>query len=222
MDYAPFVRRQFDTLYNDLSLGSAPRSTYYRHITNLMESIIDSIAPTPKADDLNDLFDSLTSQFIFDSADTALHCNLQSDIESPLIDSTVASTGGISSDLSSPVQHSPAYIVRSGSAPDDFQESKLAETEAHSEAQKVEADACCEICGYRPKGAPQWFKGSMAKHKKLQHSKAPPQIYKCPYPGCTSQYKNRPDNLRQHQLDKGHFVDGENTSRRPNKRKKME
>ncbi|RYO95843.1 hypothetical protein DL764_007595 [Monosporascus ibericus] len=87
---------------------------------------------------------------------------------------------------------------------------------------KVEADECCEECGYRPKGAPQWFKGSMAKHKRLQHSTDPPVIYQCPFPGCTSAYKNRPDNLRQHQLEKGHFVGGDNNdaTRRPNKKRK--
>ncbi|RYP06637.1 hypothetical protein DL765_009411 [Monosporascus sp. GIB2] len=87
---------------------------------------------------------------------------------------------------------------------------------------KVEADECCEECGYRPKGAPQWFKGSMAKHKRLQHSTAPPVIYQCPFPGCTSAYKNRPDNLRQHQLEKGHFVDGgdNEAARRPSKKRK--
>ncbi|RYP75733.1 hypothetical protein DL771_002220 [Monosporascus sp. 5C6A] len=87
---------------------------------------------------------------------------------------------------------------------------------------KVEADECCEECGYRPKGAPQWFKGSMAKHKRLQHSTAPPVIYQCPFPGCTSAYKNRPDNLRQHQLEKGHFVGGgdNETARRPSKKRK--
>ncbi|KAI5919475.1 hypothetical protein F4810DRAFT_498131 [Camillea tinctor] len=86
--------------------------------------------------------------------------------------------------------------------------------------QKVEASDCCEICGYRPKGDPQWFKGSMAKHKKLQHSTGPPTIYKCPFPGCNSQYKNRQDNLRQHQIEKNHFV-GDEAERRPHKRKKI-
>lgn len=89
--------------------------------------------------------------------------------------------------------------------------------------QKVEtADACCDLCGYRPKGDPRWFHGSMAKHKKTQHSTEPPKIYKCPYPGCISAYKNRPDNLRQHQIEKNHFVDGhDGSSKRPSKRKKM-
>lgn len=87
--------------------------------------------------------------------------------------------------------------------------------------EKTEADSCCEICGYRPKGDPRWFGGSMAKHKKLQHASSPPKIYRCSFPGCTSQYKNRPDNLRQHQIEKGHFVEGqEESSGRPNKRKK--
>ncbi|KAI1458069.1 hypothetical protein F4805DRAFT_426452 [Annulohypoxylon moriforme] len=88
-----------------------------------------------------------------------------------------------------------------------------------STIQKVEANDCCEICGYRPKGDPQWFKGSMAKHKKMQHSTGPPIIYKCPFPGCNSQYKNRQDNLRQHQIEKNHWV-GDEASRRPSKRAK--
>lgn len=88
--------------------------------------------------------------------------------------------------------------------------------------QRLEADACCEICGYRPKGDPRWFHGSMAKHRKLQHSKDPPKIYKCNYPGCSSAFKNRPDNLRQHQIEKSHFVEGEEgPSKRPSKRKKL-
>lgn len=98
----------------------------------------------------------------------------------------------------------------------------LPEKEQQTQQQKLEADACCEICGYRPKGDPRWFHGSMAKHRKLQHSTDPPKIYKCKYPGCSSAFKNRPDNLRQHQIEKGHFVDGEEgPSKRPNKRKKV-
>ncbi|KAI1179435.1 hypothetical protein F4777DRAFT_476575 [Nemania sp. FL0916] len=88
-----------------------------------------------------------------------------------------------------------------------------------SSGPKVEASERCEICGYRPKGDPQWFKGSMAKHKKMQHSTNPPVIYKCPYPGCNSEYKNRKDNLRQHQIEKNHFVGDEE---RPQKRKRRE
>ncbi|CAK7266934.1 hypothetical protein SEPCBS57363_002341 [Sporothrix epigloea] len=69
---------------------------------------------------------------------------------------------------------------------------------------EVEADDCCELCGYRPKGDPKWFRGSMAKHQLTKHSAE--VIYKCPFPNCKSQYRNRPDNLRQHQLEKNHFV----------------
>jgi hypothetical protein len=93
--------------------------------------------------------------------------------------------------------------------------------EQTSATKAVKAPPSCHICGYRPKGDPQWFKGSMAKHMKLQHSTEPPKIYKCPYPGCTSQYKNRPDNLRQHQLEKNHWVEGDEVApRRPSKRRK--
>ncbi|PTB70905.1 hypothetical protein BBK36DRAFT_1134103 [Trichoderma citrinoviride] len=89
-----------------------------------------------------------------------------------------------------------------------------------STSTKVESDNCCKICGYRPKGDPRWFAGSMAKHMRTIHSDNP-QIFRCPYPGCTSQYSKRADNLRQHQIEKGHFVDDEGKQgRRPRKRKR--
>jgi hypothetical protein len=62
----------------------------------------------------------------------------------------------------------------------------------------------------------------MAKHMKLQHSQNPPAIYRCEYPGCTSQYKNRPDNLRQHMIEKGHFLEGQDIKLRSSKRRKIE
>ncbi|KAI6782105.1 uncharacterized protein J7T54_002342 [Emericellopsis cladophorae] len=88
---------------------------------------------------------------------------------------------------------------------------------------KSESNSICEECGYRPEGNPKWFQGSMAKHKKLMHGKSEPVVYQCPFPGCTSRYTNRPDNLRQHQIKKQHFVGGEgDIQRRPSKRKKMD
>jgi hypothetical protein len=86
---------------------------------------------------------------------------------------------------------------------------------------KANADMCCEFCGYRPKGDPKWFHGSMAKHKKNQHAEKPPNIYQCPFPECKSRYKNRPDNLRQHQIEKGHFVDGQDKPVKARKRRKL-
>ncbi|KAJ2903601.1 hypothetical protein MKZ38_009654 [Zalerion maritima] len=87
---------------------------------------------------------------------------------------------------------------------------------------KVESQEQCEICGYRPKGDPRWFQGSMSKHKKTKHSNEPDKIYKCPYPGCQSSYKNREDNLKQHMKEKNHYVTtDEDQSRRPSKRKKL-
>ncbi|KAL6884251.1 hypothetical protein HDV57DRAFT_516674 [Trichoderma longibrachiatum] len=95
-----------------------------------------------------------------------------------------------------------------------------AEPPAATSSTKVESDNCCKICGYRPKGDPRWFAGSMAKHMRTIHSENP-QIFRCPYPGCTSQYSKRADNLRQHQIEKGHFVDDEGKQgRRPRKRKR--
>lgn len=86
---------------------------------------------------------------------------------------------------------------------------------------KVAAKESCSLCGFRPKGHPRWFRGTMAKHMKNQHSTEPDKIYKCTFPGCKSEYRNRPDNLRQHQIEKGHMTDGD-TARRPSKRKRVE
>lgn len=176
---------------------------------------------SPDTSDLNEFLHTLESPFISDSVDeytiptqtqqpTAAYWNgLPKDRDATTASSYQSSPH--SDPQEGPSSHTPPH---SGSAPRDSDEQPTPE-------EKVEADACCEICGYRPKGHPQWFKGSMMKHKKNMHSEAPPQIYKCPFPGCTSRYKNRPDNLRQHQLDKGHFVDGEETCKRPSKRKKI-
>lgn len=87
---------------------------------------------------------------------------------------------------------------------------------------KIKSDIGCTLCNYTPKGDPRWFSCSLSKHMRLQHSTKPPIIYRCQYPGCTSQYKNRPDNLRQHQIDKGHFPYGQDVGKRSNKRRKVE
>lgn len=128
----------------------------------------------------------------------------------------------VGSDKSLTLTSGPLSVQPSGSYSSSTTPSSSTSTSGGTTTQgKTEANSCCELCGYRPKGDPQWFKGSMAKHMKLQHSAQPPKIYKCPYPGCNSAYKNRPDNLRQHQIEKGHFVEGEEPNRRPSKRKKM-
>ncbi|KAI0014904.1 hypothetical protein F4780DRAFT_133935 [Xylariomycetidae sp. FL0641] len=152
----------------------------------------------------------------------------------PLGEFSTAMLGTPSGSLVTPVLHTPAPGIarppsilppsRQPSATpnstiiDRAQAPHAASSSSASGAQKTEAEDCCEICGYRPKGDPQWFKGSMAKHKKLQHSTEPPKIYKCPFPGCKSEYKNRHDNLRQHQIEKNHFVGDE--PRRPPKKQK--
>ncbi|KAH6659611.1 hypothetical protein BKA67DRAFT_19989 [Truncatella angustata] len=119
------------------------------------------------------------------------------------------------------IHQNDVFTAAPTSVPSQKEESSASTpAEGNTSGPRTEANDCCEICGYRPKGDPQWFKGSMAKHKKLQHSKEPPKIYRCKFPGCTSAYKNRPDNLRQHQIEKDHFVEGEGNQKRPTKRKK--
>ncbi|KAI1505367.1 hypothetical protein F5X99DRAFT_416122 [Biscogniauxia marginata] len=141
-------------------------------------------------------------------------------VSSPDFSRAIATTTSSSPGLITAPTHAPSNEGFGSSASGEDPKVPSSSSSGPGAGQKVEASDCCEICGYRPKGDPQWFKGSMAKHKKLQHSTGPPTIYKCPYPGCSSQYKNRQDNLRQHQIEKNHFVGDETTGRRPSKRKK--
>lgn len=137
--------------------------------------------------------------------------------------SRVGSQTQISKDDGSCVPHEPLPDSSTESPEYSRTENEDCQSDAGTSSNNPQAEAhsICEICGYRPKGDPQWFKGSMAKHKKLQHL-SEPKIYRCSFPGCTSAYKNRPDNLRQHQIEKSHFVDGvDDRGRRPNKRKKV-
>lgn len=222
--YAPFVRHQCDVLYSTQPTDLAWRSTHYGQVIDLIESMVSSLLPTQdtfKSPDTSDLdeFLALSTPFMDTSSAVSPKCATTWDTLStntPAVFSNGVSKASAPSSQPSPKGDRPeSDSTTPQSGPGD--------SEPQPATQKVEADACCEICGYRPKGDPQWFKGSMAKHKKLQHSAKPPQIYKCSYPGCTSQYKNRPDNLRQHKIDKCHFIDGEEEvmHKRPSKRKRL-
>jgi len=207
-NYTPKVRGMCDLIYEQHDTGTSRRNTYHQAGISLVERLIPEFDKPAGGANFNeqDEFDALFEDLTTSALDYELgHISPATACDTDVLHmSTVVSTSPESSLPNSAGTEQPG--------------------EASDQQQKVEADACCDICGYRPKGDPQWFKGSMAKHKKLQHSAAPPKIFKCPYPGCTSQYKNRPDNLRQHQIEKNHWVDGEatTTARRPSKRKKLE
>ena len=214
-DYVPQVRSLCDPIYQHHdSAGVSRRNDYYGCGIALVESLVSELSATP----IEPM--DLTNDLCLDEFLTSFTDELDEDFlsEEPLLatrvdDSLLKTMSGPSStgsSVQSTADTTPATSSSTESSP------------SNGQAQKVEANSCCEICGYRPKGAPQWFKGSMAKHKKLQHSTDPPKIYKCPFPGCNSQYRNRPDNLRQHQIEKDHFVSGDETVRRPSKRKKIE
>lgn len=211
--FVPSVRQACDQIYNRYDVGISRRNDYHNLGVKAIETLISEFdnssgdaVPELTPDELEVYLNDLNNPEPNDSTNS-----MMTDLET---------AGIISSD------RNEAQQPRStASSPSEGSERQAASAAAQqSEQQKlVEANAVCEICGYRPKGDPQWFKGSMAKHKKLQHSNAPPRIYKCPYPGCTSQYKNRPDNLRQHQIEKSHFVGGEDIApKRPSKRKKVD
>ncbi|KFA63960.1 hypothetical protein S40285_05731 [Stachybotrys chlorohalonatus IBT 40285] len=227
-DYMVQVRKQIDSLCaQDLRFN--PRVTYHRQAIELFRSIIAAQYQRPSWEDvattesafgtINDFMGSLAPEgdISFDFADANVGPSQVTSqavpipaiiVDAPQVDDSLWLLGpGASSPLGGGTQVGPSSPQPPFPDP------------PHSKS--IESDSCCELCGYRPKGDPRWFGGSMAKHKKLQHATTPAKIYRCEYPGCTSQYRNRPDNLRQHQLEKKHFVDGqEESGRRPNKRKR--
>jgi hypothetical protein len=219
--FVPDARRLCDRIYEQHDLGTSRRDVYHGLGVTLIESLVSEFdssrgtAAEPPLDDIDAFLNDLSSEPAsaatpFTNSQPAGRQPFDSALSRAQLPTPTATSSG-----------SPSSTRAVSPAVEQPQQSAPAECLDQS-GQKVEADACCELCGYRPKGDPQWFKGSMAKHKKLQHSTEPPRIYKCPYPGCTSQYKNRPDNLRQHQIEKNHWVQGEeSTPRRPSKRKKV-
>ncbi|KAL2177114.1 uncharacterized protein P884DRAFT_277877 [Thermothelomyces heterothallicus CBS 202.75] len=219
-DYVPRARVLCDRIYEKHDVGASRRDAYHGLGVMLIENLVlvfdgsGGMAGTrPSSDDL-DMFLNDLSQAGGTRTDRQLKSGQaagreprRNQLPTPMASqSDSPSSSATTSPSAEQTQHPP----------------EPPEPQQPTAGQKVEADSCCEICGYRPRGDPQWFKGSMAKHRKLQHSTEPPKIYKCPYPGCTSQYKNRPDNLRQHQIEKNHWVQGDEiTPRRPSKRRKM-
>ncbi|KAK4165270.1 hypothetical protein QBC43DRAFT_316424 [Cladorrhinum sp. PSN259] len=203
--FVPTVRQACDQIYSRYDVGTSRRNDYHTLGIKAIESLIPEFDnnPGPGVPDLAlDDFDAFLNDMN----------------NNEFIDQTGLHTVQAHSATTSPGDGSS--IGQTLTPPSERQATSAAD---QAEQQKVDPQSCCEICGYKPKGDPQWFKGSMAKHKKLQHSNAPPRIFKCPYPGCTSQYKNRPDNLRQHQIEKNHFVQGDDiTPKRPSKRKKVD
>ncbi|KUI68432.1 hypothetical protein VM1G_03962 [Cytospora mali] len=244
-DYMPLVRSLCNPIYElDGNPRASRRQEYYSLGLALSEEVItelnkeasdvmlDADAVSEDESDHDGLFASLTPPLTDDLMDMEMEyqplldlgLNLNASAK-PKLDKHARSSSSASFS-SAPLKAS----TTAGSAQSPFDSSgassnHAAQTPSSSESppqQKVEADACCELCGYRPKGDPRWFHGSMTKHKKLQHSTEPPKLYRCSYPGCNSVYKNRPDNLRQHQLEKNHFVEGvDGTSRRPSKRRRV-
>lgn len=228
--YVPLVRTLFDPIYElDGGTGNLQRKDYHALGISLSEALIQEIEAGPLDDEAVSTIESDHDAFLLEDimdmdmeSQTLLGHSL-AQLEMPVISSshtTESSTPATGKTPATWTDSSPSSS--SSTSTETHSPASASPPQQQAQHQKVEANASCEICGYRPKGDPRWFHGSMAKHKKLQHSTEPPKLYKCNFPGCTSVYKNRQDNLRQHQIEKDHFVDGdEGASRRPSKRKKM-
>lgn len=217
--YVPRVRAELDPLYCLASPNGSSRLTYHSLGVSLVRNIIlgssswpDSIPPAPATVDpvpngnVCEHMDTGSGLDDFDISDLLwvdqVSCGNLAD-GSPEVSSGTPNTAGSKQGSSTAATSPPSQ----GATP--------------STCTKVESSSCCEECGYRPEGDPRWFAGSMAKHKKNKHARSPPTVYHCPYPGCTSKFTSRPDNLRQHQIRKRHFVDGQDEcGRRPSKKRK--
>lgn len=240
--YVPFVRSLCDPIYElDGNLGHSTREVHFGLGISLSESLMIELetarqefdAVSSDGSDSDVFLESFTTPLVDDLTHLDLDLQPLLDVDLASLDIQAPSTGNASptqlqnvspSEGGESLSRSLSSASSTSAMPLQTSPSSSSASPPQQQAQqpKIEADASCEICGYRPKGDPRWFHGSMAKHKRLQHSTAPPVIYKCPYPGCKSAYRNRPDNLRQHQIEKDHFlkVDGA-SSCRPSKRKKV-
>ncbi|KAF6835227.1 zinc finger protein [Colletotrichum plurivorum] len=224
-NYVPEVRKWCDCLYQESVPAYLPRSVYHAFGIELAQTIINGICleeyPTHgQGEDSLDEFIRKTTTISEESLNNPMftpngtvnmtntlpdmHFATGTDaLSDPRPEFLTSSDGLTSSHNQAGGSPEPPRLPEGGTGPNN----------------EIEAYDRCDQCDYRPNGDPKWFKGSLAKHKKLQHSTEPPKIYKCPYPGCTSQYKKREDNLKQHMQEKGHFVEGE-SYKRPSKRKK--
>ncbi|KAG7101193.1 hypothetical protein HYQ44_019287 [Verticillium longisporum] len=235
--YVPAVRQHCDNIYEYATPDTTSRAIYHLCGIRIMKDVMSDLHQSVTSLDVNgtdketldDIFKTLTTGFeddhlddmlILDGSDGVVAApDTKISLGDNMSEGLMATYFGGYNSLCPPAtsssgdtQQNVLGTQRLGSTQQDL---------SNEAGNKVESPDCCNICGFRPKGHPKWFKGTLTKHKKLQHKTTPPTIYRCPFPGCTSQYKNRPDNLRQHQLDKSHFVDGEGV-RRPSKRKKVD
>lgn len=204
-------------MYEQHDVGPSQRDAYHGLGIALIEKLFpefDNAYAKPAVEPLNDM-DMFFNDMSFEVGDAVMACTegLQ-----------MASSELFDFDLTQ-AQLSTPPATTSGTPSSSTQAANVPtapEVPEKKAAPDSEGDyTICRHCGYKPSGHPQWFKGSMNKHMRLQHNGGPPTIYACPFPGCKSKYKNRADNLRQHQQEKNHWVEGDViTPRRPSKKRK--
>ncbi|KFH47153.1 hypothetical protein ACRE_019870 [Hapsidospora chrysogenum ATCC 11550] len=228
-DYVPLVQAQTDILYFLVSPRFNSRLLYYKLGVELVRSIINTPAD-PSTDTDPGRVAALSAEIGSSDNDGMIRAispildSVGFDMVSGFDSSSLAGLGQSAPDLpTGPCSESPKVndLLQVSSTASTSSPSQVPPTHAINNSHKVGSNSFCEICGYRPRGNPRWFAGSMAKHKRLQHAISGPKIYRCCYPGCSSKFTNRADNLRQHMVKMGHFLDGEEEMRRrPGRRKK--
>lgn len=221
--YVPEVQRFCDGLYATTMPGLSSRLVYYNAGISLVSDIFSGLTGSCGAlQQVNpELPDILMEELVPKLSETeAMPLDALDFGDILTYDSPDTSDVSLGSDVP-PDPDAPLTVASVEKAVPDVVPAETTAQQAASSSLKVAAKESCSLCGFRPKGHPKWFRGTMAKHMKNQHSAEPDKIFKCTFPGCKSEYRNRPDNLRQHQIEKGHMMEGD-TARRPSKRKRVE
>ena len=225
--YVPAVKEKCDPMYEHH--GISTRTDYNKGAISLVRSLLsldDTLdGDTMALDDrgnLDNFFDQLTVQHQQPQPHGTMDWSPQPFIDIGQDHYDICAVDGRSHDHNHNRQRiptattTPADTIHNGLPSPNSDPQPGIDAQFHAQQQQqqqqppatpAEADIRCHLCDYRPQGDPQWHRGSLAKHIKTMHS--PPRMYKCPFPGCTSAYKSRPDNLKQHQAQLGHFVEGE-------------
>lgn len=221
--YIPEIQRFCDELYATIMPGLSSRLVYYNAGISLVSDVFSGLAGNCEAlrQGNTELSDVLMEELVPKLSETEIMPLDALDFGDILTyDSPDMSDASLGADAPPDPDSSLKPAPVESRVPDPVPSENTAQLSASSSL-KVAAKESCSLCGFRPKGHPKWFRGTMAKHMKNQHSAEPDKIFKCTFPGCKSEYRNRPDNLRQHQIEKGHMMEGD-TARRPSKRKRVE
>lgn len=163
--FVPQVRRLCDPIYSQQ--GFNQREKYHSLGVELIECLAKESSGEALESDLPTQFaeHDVWNDFLHDWVISSPHSSEPAG--EPLVITPVDPTAdplSLNNPNGSSKTSAPRTNTESASPPTDpaheATDRPAKESTSSSPGPKVEAQSCCEICGYRPKGHPQWFKGS--------------------------------------------------------------